>query len=121
MPAPKSTSPRPLLTCTSLLAVASPLWLSMATKGPGHSDTRAVELPDRCSSSLGPPCLPASLHSSVVLIFSVLEGAYGPSHGRFIPVLCFSWEPRSHFVAKVLAQGRCSRSHGMSSSAALPK
>jgi len=115
--APKSTSPHPLPTCISLPAVASPPWVCTATKGPGHDDTHAAELPARCSSSPGPSCEPASLGSSVVLIFPVLEGACGPSHSRFVPMLHFSWEPRSHFVVKVLARGRWS--HGVTSAMTL--
>lgn len=64
--------------------------------------------------------MPASLDSLVLLIFSMLECAYGPSHSRFVPVLYFSWEPHSRFVVKVLVQGQCSTSHGISSSTALP-
>lgn len=52
MTTPKSTFPRPLPTCVSLPAVASASGLS---KGPGHGDARAMELPDQCSSSSGLP------------------------------------------------------------------
>lgn len=55
MTTPKSTFPPPLPTCVSLPAVASASGISTATKGPGHGDTRAVELPDQCSSSSGLP------------------------------------------------------------------
>lgn len=69
-------------TCASVLPVASPWWHRTATECRGHG-----KLPGSALDL-------ASLDSSVALVFSMLEGARGPSHGCFVPVMDSSQESR---------------------------
>lgn len=111
MTPPKSTSPHPLPTCISLLAMAAPSQLFTATQGPVTSVLWSCWI-----SAAAPRVCPARQHPSTAqwyLFFPCLK-----VHSRSVPVWHFSWEPRSQLVVKVLARGQCSRSHGV---AAFPR
>lgn len=85
--APKSPSPRPPTHLRSCAARGLSLVASHGHRAPRARRHLCCKLP---GSALGL----ASLDSSVALVFSMLEGARGPSHGCFVPAMDSSQESR---------------------------